>query len=868
VGDGRGADTTSLRPMLAVAGSPPSGEDWAAEFKWDGVRALVHVGPDGVRIVSRNGNDVTGGYPEFAHLGDGRSMLLDGEIVAFDPHGRPDFGLLQQRMHVRAPGQRLLDAVPVSLYLFDVLSLDGEDLLDLPWNSRRARLEALGADAWSRVAVSPSFTGTPPARVLEVAREHGLEGIVAKRRSSRYEPGRRSSAWVKTALLTTQEVVIGGWTPGKGRRGTTLGSLLLGARDAGGNLRYLGHVGTGFTEAMLRSLLERLTPMQRRTSPFDEEVPREHARDAHWVEPTLVGEVEYRTLTSDGRLRHAAWRGLRPDRDAEEIVLTGAVSPVATVPPADVEPDRLATYRQKRDFGVTPEPTGGSPSPHAPIFVVQRHRASRLHYDFRLEIDGALASWAVPRGPTLDPSARHLAVHTEDHPMDYAYFEGVIPKAEYGGGDVIVWDRGTWVPSGADDPGAAVGRGELHFDLYGEKLAGRFVLARRRARAGDFGKDKEQWVLVHKHDDAAVEGWDPEEHPQSVLSARTNDEVAAAPQAMWQSEAPAAHAEVPLVGADAAQQAAATDDELAALDALGAKGTWTVAGRELVLTNLDKVLFPGAAGPPLTKRDLVRYHARIAPYLLPYLVGRPVNLNRFPDGTAKPGFWQKEVPGHAPDWLRRWHDREAEPGDTQNYFVLDSTPALVWMANYGAVELHPWTSRIPDVHQPTWALIDIDPGPAVGFADVLVLARLYRTALAHLHVEAMPKVTGKRGVQIWVPIADGYTFDDTRSWVEKLSRAVGQIRPELVSWEWQTDQRRGLARLDYTQNAINKTLVAPFSPRPAPDAPVSMPITWDELDDPDLAPDRWTIATALDRLGAAGDPLRPLIGRAQALPPL
>lgn len=177
-------------------------------------------------------------------------------------------------------------------------------------------------------------------------------------------------------------------------------------------------------------------------------------------------------------------------------------------------------------------------------------------------------------------------------------------------------------------------------------------------------------------------------------------------------------------------------------------------------------------------------------------------------------------------------------------------------------------SRLPDVHQPTWALIDIDPGPAVGFADVLTLARLYRAALAHLDVEAAPKVTGKRGVQIWVPIADGYTFDDTRAWVEKLSRAVGQIRPELVSWEWHTDRRRGLARLDYTQNAINKTLVAPFSPRPAPGAPVPMTLTWDELDDPDLAPDRWTIRTAVERLRAVGDPLRPLVGREQTLPRL
>jgi bifunctional non-homologous end joining protein LigD len=163
-------------------------------------------------------------------------------------------------------------------------------------------------------------------------------------------------------------------------------------------------------------------------------------------------------------------------------------------------------------------------------------------------------------------------------------------------------------------------------------------------------------------------------------------------------------------------------------------------------------------------------------------------------------------------------------------------------------------------------MIDIDPGSRTSFDDVLVLARLYRTALQHLGVAGMPKVTGKRGVQIWVPVRPGYTFDDTRTWVEKVSRAVGQTVPELVSWEWQKDRRRGRARLDYTQNAINKTLVAPFSTRPARGAPVSAPVDWDELEDPDLRPDRWNIRTVLERVRAVGDPLAPLIGLPQTLP--
>ena len=528
--------------------------------------------------------------------------------------------------------------------------------------------------------------------------------------------------------------------------------------------------------------------------------------------------------------------------------------------------ERLETYRAKRDFSVTAEPVGSAtPTSSSSRFVVQRHRARRLHYDLRLEVDGVLASWAVPKGPTLDPRARQLAVHVEDHPIEYFDFEGVIPKGEYGGGDVIVWDWGTWQSSRPEDPAQAIENGELHFDLRGEKLAGHFLLVRRdRDRSG-----KEQWLLLHKNDEHARPGWNPEDHPHSVKSGRTNDEVAAAPDALWRSDLPASQATIPVGATARPSWSGPTDEELAALDELPAEGRWALQGRELRLTNLDKPLFPGRdGGPPVTKRDLVRYHAVIAPYMLPYLADRPLNTHRYPDGVDRPGFWHKEVPSHAPEWLRRWRNEEADPGETEWYAVVDSAPGLVWMANFGAVELHAWTSRLPAVHEPTWALIDIDPGPATRFDDVVLLTRLYRTALEHLNVAAMPKVTGQRGLQIWVPVRPGYSFDDTRGWVEKVSRAVGHTVPELVSWEWQKERRQGLARLDYTQNAINKTLVAPFSARPAAGAPVSVPIRWEDLDDPELRPDRWTVRTVLDRVTAVGDPLAPLVGRPQDLPAL
>ena len=526
---------------------------------------------------------------------------------------------------------------------------------------------------------------------------------------------------------------------------------------------------------------------------------------------------------------------------------------------------RLDAYRAKRDFGLTPEPAPGEVPAEGTgrRFVVQRHRASRLHYDLRFEIDGVLVSWAVPKGPTLDPGVRRLAVHVEDHPIEYLLFEGVIPSAEYGGGDVIVWDTGTWEPVRTDDPARAVADGELHAEVHGQKLRGRLVLVRGGhggagpSGSGDADADR-QWLLLHKRDEHAVEGWDPEEHPRSVLSGRTNEEVLADPARLWRSDAPAAEAAVSLVPEPL------DDAALDELESLGQEGTWEVFGRRLKVTNLDKVLFPG--DPPVTKREFLAYVARVAPYAVPYLEGRALNLNRYPDGAETKGFWHKQRPRHAPDWLGSWDNPEADEGETTTYVVADEPAALVWAANSGALEWHPWTSRVAAPHEPTYALVDLDPGDRTSWDDLLVLARLHRTALDHLGVTARPKVTGRRGIQIWVPVVTGYTFDDTRAWVEKLSRTVGEVMPELVSWKWEVRSRQGLARLDFTQNAINKTLVAPWSTRPAPGAPVSVPITWDELDDPDLRPDRWTIRDVMARLETAGDPFRALLGAAQELP--
>jgi bifunctional non-homologous end joining protein LigD len=546
---------------------------------------------------------------------------------------------------------------------------------------------------------------------------------------------------------------------------------------------------------------------------------------------------------------------------------TKAADPAATGKP---DSERLASYRHKRDFARTPEPAGVAPqdgSAGLRRFVVQRHRARRLHYDLRFEIDGVLASWAVPKGPTLDPDVRRTAVHVEDHPIEYLDFEGIIPAGEYGAGDVIVWDQGTWEPHATDDPAAAVAAGDFHADVEGEKLRGRFILVRRDSRDAD----QDQWLLLHKHDEYAVKGWNPEDYPRSVLSGRTNDEVKAHPDRMWLNELPPAEASV-AIGDHASHDLPPGPDpaEMDALAALGpGGGAWEIFGRRLRVTNLDKVMFPARPGEePVTKREFIGYAARIAPVILPYLAGRALNMHRFPGGAQTKGFWHKQLPDHAPDWLPRWDNPNADPGDVITYLVVDEPAALVWAANFGALEWHAWTARTDQPLLPTYALIDIDAGAGTSWDDVLVLARLHRTALEHLGVRAQPKLTGHTGLQIWIPITRGPSYEQTREWVKQLSRAVASVVPDLVSWEWDVRARQGRARLDYTQNVKNKTLVAPYSPRPAPGAPVSAPIDWDELDDPSLRPDGITIRTVFDRLAQRGDPFRTVLGPGQTLPPI
>ncbi|HET8980413.1 MAG TPA: DNA ligase D [Solirubrobacteraceae bacterium] len=346
-----------ILPMLAGAsGEVPRPEaKWSFEVKWDGVRAIAYIKPGRLRLESRNLNEITDAYPEVRGilLDVGmRELVLDGEIVAFGEDGRPSFERLQRRMHVTAPSaiRRLSQSTPVVYAIFDLLYLDGHSLMALPYEQRRARLEALelGGPAWRVPAAHPGR-----GQALRAATEaQGLEGIVAKRLDSRYEPGRRNSAWLKIKNTQRQELIVCGWIPGEGRRTDRIGALLMGYMDDG-SLRYAGRVGTGFTERTLTDLARRLAPLRRPDNPFD--IAPKLPRNAVFVEPEVVAEIEFREWTGEGVMRAPSYKGLREDRPATEVVRERPVSPsdtdgTAPDPPADSAPDSTAGGMSPEDL--------------------------------------------------------------------------------------------------------------------------------------------------------------------------------------------------------------------------------------------------------------------------------------------------------------------------------------------------------------------------------------------------------------------------------------------------------------------------------------------------------------------------------------
>jgi bifunctional non-homologous end joining protein LigD len=895
-------------------------------------------------------------------------------------------------------------------------------------------------------------------------------------------------------------------------------------------------------------------------------------------------------------------------------------------------PRSLAEYQRKRDFSKTPEPKGAPDPSGGNRFVVQKHWATRLHYDFRLEMEGVLVSWAIPKGPTLNPAERRLAAHVEDHPVSYYDFEGTIPKGEYGGGTVMVWDWGTFELE-ESTPAESLKRGEVKFRLHGVRLSGRYALVRTRS--------EKDWLLIKKKDEAADPNFDIERFDTSVKTGRTKEQIEQGHDAVWSSrreegegglidlakaetgpmprtlepmnaqlteeafdndqwlfeikwdgirlvsfidngkvtiqtrsgrtvdtEYPELQAisrlvsakqaildgeivvlddegrpsfqlwqnrgteprplsyvvfdivyydgqrlfKVPLedrkrllrnivrdagvlkysehvlgqgkaffraakakqlegivakrrdsayqpgqrsgawlkikavqqqevvVGGFTAPRASrrhfgalivgvyddgklvyaghvgggfdersldsiylllkpliiktsafsgepphgnekptwvrpglvaevkfaewtregvmrqpvflrmrddvdpkavrrerpetaprasalakraaspvkvagktagsrsktaertatvqrvrraaprppsdvpdtplsraaariakklgtdlrgATAAELDALDAIKNEGNWEIGGRVVHLTNLDKLLFPE---DKYSKRDLIRYYVQVAPVMIPHYSRRPLSMNPHPDGIHGKSYWVKDKPDYAPEWIPTF--KYMDQKSLKDWILIEEVATLAWLTNHAVIDMHPWYSREDEPEYPDWSVIDLDPAEGATFSDVVAVARVLKTALDHLKLEAVLKTTGQSGLHIYVPIERRYTLAESRDFVAKLAHTIAALMPDKVTEIWEVKRRTGKIRIDYTQNVINKTLAGPYSVRPAPRAPVSTPISWSELDDPKLRPDKWTIRTLGDRLLEVGDLFHDALTLHQRLPAL
>jgi len=496
-------------------------------------------------------------------------------------------------------------------------------------------------------------------------------------------------------------------------------------------------------------------------------------------------------------------------------------------------------YKRKRNFARTPEPR-----PHVvasrrePIFVVQEHHASRLHYDFRLEANGVLKSWAVPKQPSLDPAVKRLAARVEDHPLAYADFSGTIPEGQYGAGVVKIWDKGTYENMLEGKPHAqtlteSITDGHVEVALRGRKLQGGFALIRMQQGHGK----KDNWLLIKMKDKQARP--DPTSNGSPA-----NAKVGAGPKLVPTPDTPLMARRPSRSRSSASSSVPFSRSRQARL-------------RAVEFTHEDKVMFPAAG---LTKGAVLRFYERIAPRLLPHLCDRPVTLERLPeglDGKAAPHFWQKNTPSYYPSWIPRI-ELPSETGKPIQYALVNDRDTLLYLVNQGALTFHVWFSRIQNLDRPDFVLFDLDPGQAP-FTEVMAVAKQLRVILEAQNIAAFVKTSGKSGLHVVTPWEQAGRYDEAREWGLYIARQVMTDLPHLATVERRKNKRQKKVYVDVMQNARGRHAVPPYVLRPVPQATVSTPLEWRELT-PKLRPQQFTLQTIFRRLTQdRTDPFAPLV---------
>jgi bifunctional non-homologous end joining protein LigD len=510
----------------------------------------------------------------------------------------------------------------------------------------------------------------------------------------------------------------------------------------------------------------------------------------------------------------------------------------------------LETYQKMRDFRRTPEPRGSVSKTNRRRFVVQEHHASKLHFDFRLEVGGVLKSWSIPRGPSLDPAEKRLAVETEDHPVEYLKFEGLIPEGEYGAGEHMKWDGGTFEALGEGTAAEQLAAGRLDFALKGEKLRGAFTLVKMKRREGE-------WLLFKRSDEFAEDGWELRLRKpvggQETIKGKGK-------KAKGRTEG-GGHVKK----FDTSKKAGKAVAAGRAFKAKAPEGDLNVkVGREVVpLTHLERPYWPGEG---YTKGDLVRYYYEVADLILPYLKDRPLIMKRYPSGTAGPYFHQHDV-NEAPDFVRTVPlEVEDGGGHEVDYIVGDNTATLLYMANLGAIERHPWHSRVADLEHPDWFVFDLDPAEGVTFETICDLALATREVLARVGLDSYPKTSGSRGIHVYVPVEPVYEYVRIAELAEQLATVVAREQSGVATVERSKRKRgEGMIYVDHMQNARGKSVVAPYSVRPRPGATVSAPLEWKEVERKRVKTADFHIKNILRRVERKGDLFEAVLKKRQRL---
>lgn len=494
-------------------------------------------------------------------------------------------------------------------------------------------------------------------------------------------------------------------------------------------------------------------------------------------------------------------------------------------------PQALKKYNAKRNFKESIEPKGKVKKGNKqPIFTIQKHNASHLHYDFRIEVDGVMPSWAVPKGPSLDPKVKRLAIMTEDHPMDYARFEGTIAPGNYGAGQVIVWDIGTYENIKHDHDGVliplaeCIKRGTVEIFLHGTKLQGAYALIRTHL---DNGKD---WLLIKMRDEYANARRNPvSTQPESAISGVTIGELKKG-KTIEQKKVIKKK-----IKAVAKKNSKVSDDSVVKIN-----------GIDIEITHPEKIIFPKSN---ITKKEFVSYYERVAPYMLPHLKNHPISMQRFVDGIDKPGFYQKEAGSYFPDYIDKVTVKKE--GGVVHEVIVNNAQSLVYLANQLVITFHRWLSTAAKLDFPDILIFDLDPS-GTDFDIVRSTALSLKKVFEKLGLVPYVMTTGSKGLHVVAPLKGDVAFDEVRSFAHEIAQIMVDGMPELTL-EMRKDKRDGRIFMDYLRNGFSATAVCPYSVRPKEGAPVAAPLEWAEVAKKSLKPDQFTIKNIFKRLERKGD---------------